>query len=333
MLDQIIRDEGQDVAGLKIVMLGTGDFAVPSFAALYNTTHQVLALYTQPDRMRTGKEVHRNRMKEVALEHGTPVFQPEKINTPEALEQLAGLGADVFIVAAYGQILSRKFLAIPRLGSFNIHASLLPKYRGAAPINYAILNGEAETGVSLIEVVLALDAGPVVGVVKTPIQPQETAGELEERLALLAAPLTAEFLDRLQQGTVERIPQDPSLVTLAPKMQKEFGLVPWDKRAEEIDWHVRAMQPWPNAFTYLHQPDRPARRLVIRQVAAADGPAGTQPVGTVLLAEKNQLVVQCGSGPVSIVQIQPEGKKPMSAGDYLRGNRLVPGDRFGAEVS
>lgn len=320
------------MAGLKIVMLGTGDFAVPSFAGLYQTPHQVLALYTQPDRMRTGKEVHRNRMKEVALEHGTPVFQPEKINTPEALEELAGLGADVFIVAAYGQILSRKFLAIPPLGSFNIHASLLPKYRGAAPINYAILNGESETGVSLIEVVLALDAGPVVGVVKTPIQPQETAGELEERLGLLAAPLTAEFLDRLQQGTIERIPQEPSLVTLAPKMQKEFGVVSWDKRADEIDWHVRAMQPWPNAFTYLHQPDRPARRLVIRQVAPAAEPSSTKAPGTVLLADKNQLIVQSGSGPISIVLIQPEGKKPMSAGDFLRGNRLVPGDQFGPEV-
>lgn len=320
------------MAGLKIVMLGTGDFAVPSFAALYQTPHQVLALYTQPDRMRTGREVHRNRMKEVALEHGTPVFQPEKINTPEALEELARLGADVFIVAAYGQILSRKFLAIPPMGSFNIHASLLPKYRGAAPINYAILNGETETGVSLIEVVLALDAGPVVGVVKTPIQPHETAGELEERLGLLAAPLTAEFLDRLQAGTVERIPQDPSLVTLAPKMQKEFGVVPWHKRADEIDWHVRAMQPWPNAFTYLHQEGRPPRRLVIRQVAPADVPVSAKSAGTVLLADKNQLVVQCGSGAISIVQIQPEGKKPMSAGDFLRGNRLVPGDRFGPET-
>lgn len=319
------------MAGLKIVMLGTGDFAVPSFAALYQTSHQVLALYTQPDRQRTSKEFHRNRMKETAQEHGTPVFQPENINMPEALDELAGLGADVFLVAAYGQILSRHFLALPPLGSYNIHASLLPKYRGAAPINYAILNGETETGVSLIEVVLALDAGPVVGVVRTLIQPLETAGELEARLALLAAPLTAEFLDRLQQGTVERNPQDPSLVTLAPKMLKEFGVIPWHKRADEIDWHVRAMQPWPNAFTYLQQPGRSQRRLVVRQVAAAENANGSKSPGTVLLAENNQLLVQCGSGPISIVQIQPEGKKPMSAGDFLRGHRLVPGDQFGPE--
>lgn len=321
------------MAGLKIVMLGTGDFAVPSFAALYETPHQVLALYTQPDRMRTAKEVHRNRMKEVAIEHGTPVFQPEKINTPEALEQLRSLGADVFLVAAYGQILSKNFLAIPPLGSFNIHASLLPKYRGAAPINYAILNGETETGVSLIEVVLQLDAGPVVGVVKTPIKAEETAGELEERLALLAAPLTAEFLDRLAAGKVERSPQDPALVTLAPKMTKEFGLVSWNKSAAEIDWHVRAMQPWPNAFTYLHQAGRPPRRLVIRRVAVTDRPPTSQIPGTVLHVDKDSLIVQTGSQPVSIVTIQPEGKKAMTAAEFLRGNRLSPGDRFDTEVS
>lgn len=318
------------MAGLKIVMLGTGDFAVPSFAGLYHTAHQVLALYTQPDRMRTGKEVHRNRMKEVALEHQTPVFQPEKINTPEALQQLAELGADVFIVAAYGQILSRKFLAIPPLGSFNIHASLLPKYRGAAPINYAILNGETESGVSLIEIVPQLDAGPVVGIVRTPIAPAETAGELENRLADLAAPLTLEFLDRLERGVVERVPQEESLVTLAPKMTKEMGLVPWHKRADEINWQVRAMQPWPTPFTYLHQEGREPRRLVIRQVEPISGTTSGQLPGTILSVDKNQILVQTGSSPVSIVQLQPEGKKPMSAADFLRGNRLVPGDRFGA---
>lgn len=320
------------MAGLKIVMLGTGDFAVPSFAALYQTSHQVLGLYTQPDRMRTGKEVHRNRMKEVALEYGSPVFQPEKINTPESLAELAGLGADLFLVAAYGQILSRKFLAIPPLGSFNIHASLLPKYRGAAPINYAILNGETETGVSLIEIVPQLDAGPVVGVVSTPIGPQETAGELEERLAELAAPLTVSFLDQLQRGSVERVPQDESLVTLAPKMSKEMGQVPWHKRAEEINWHVRAMQPWPNPFTLLHQEGRPPRRLVIRQVAPVTQ-SSQHPPGTVIAVDKQQILVQSGTTGVSIIQIQPEGKKPMAAAEFLRGNRLVVGDRFGIDQS
>jgi methionyl-tRNA formyltransferase len=319
------------VAGLKIVMLGTGEFAVPSFASLYETRHQIVGLYTQPDRIRAGKEVHANQMKEVALRYGTPVFQPESINTPEALAELAALGADMFLVAAYGQILSRKLLAIPRLGSFNIHASLLPKYRGAAPINFAILNGETETGVSLIEIVPALDAGPVVGTVRTPISETETAGELEVRLAEMAAPLTVAFLDRLAVGTVERIPQDPAGVTLAPKMAKEFGLVPWSKSAAEIGWHVRALQPWPTAFTYLHQAGRAARRLVIRQVARTDASASASEAaspGTIISVAKDKLWVQTGTTPISIVLIQPEGKKPMSVAEFLNGNRLVPGDRF-----
>ena len=320
------------MAGLKIVMLGTGEFAVPSFAALYDTPHQVLALYTQPDRIRAGKEVHANRMKEVALEHGTPVFQPEKINTDEELAALAALGADMFLVAAYGQILSRKFLAIPRLGSFNIHASLLPKYRGAAPIHYAILNGETETGVSLIEVVPQLDAGPVVGVVRTKIQDNETTGELEDRLAVLAAPLTVAFLDQLERGQVERVPQDPALVTLAPKMTKDFGLIPWSHTAAEIGWHVRALQPWPTAFTYLHQPGKPAKRLVIRQVAIPEphqaSPVSASP-GTVVAVAKDKLLVQTGSTPISLQLIQPEGKKPMSPTEFLNGSRLAVGDCFG----
>jgi methionyl-tRNA formyltransferase len=318
------------VAGLKIVMLGTGEFAVPSFASLYDTRHQVVGLYTQPDRIRAGKEVHANRMKEVALQHGTPVFQPEKINTPESLSELANLGADMFLVAAYGQILSRKFLAIPRLGSFNIHASLLPKYRGAAPINYAILNGETETGVTLIEVEPALDAGPMVGVFRTPIGANETAGELEERLAALAAPLTVEFLDKLEQRTIDRIPQDPAGVTLAPKMAKEFGVIPWTKSADEITWHVRALQPWPTAYTYLHQPERPVRRLVVRQVALTETSASTSAEpGKVVAVAKDKLWVQTGTNPISIVQIQPEGKKSMSVAEFLNGNRLVVGDVFG----
>lgn len=318
------------MAGLRIVMLGTGEFAVPSFASLYDTRHQVVGLYTQPDRIRAGKEVHANRMKDVALQHGTPVFQPEKINTPESLAELESLGADMFLVAAYGQILSRKFLAIPRLGSFNIHASLLPKYRGAAPINYAILKGETETGVTLIEVEPALDAGPMVGVVKTPIGTNETAGELEERLAAMAAPLTVEFLDRLEHGTIHRVPQDPAGVTLAPKMAKEFGIIPWTKPAEEITWHVRALQPWPTAYTYLHQPGRPVRRLVVRQVALTDSPANMSvDPGKVVAVAKDKLWVQTGTSPISIVQIQPEGKKPMSVAEFLNGNRLVVGDVFG----
>src|SRR5258708_37946074 len=175
------------MTSLRLVMMGTGDFAVPTFQSLYDTPHQVVGLYTQPDR--TGRGHHRNLqnpMKELALAHETPVFQPEKINTTESLADLRGLEADLFVVAAYGQILSPELLSIPRLGSINVHASLLPKYRGAAPVAFAILNGDAETGVSIIQVLPQLDAGPIYAVVGTPTGPHETAGGREDRLAELA---------------------------------------------------------------------------------------------------------------------------------------------------
>ncbi|MCA9016136.1 MAG: methionyl-tRNA formyltransferase, partial [Planctomycetaceae bacterium] len=174
---------------LNVVMMGTGTFAIPAFQALIDSEHQVLGLYTQPDRTGRGHHRHKNPMKELALAQGIPVFQPPKINTPESLEELRQLNADVFLVAAYGQILSQELLDIPRYGSFNLHASLLPKYRGAAPILYAIRNGETKTGVSLFRIERALDSGPVAAMVETPIGPDETTGELQDRLAELAAPL------------------------------------------------------------------------------------------------------------------------------------------------
>lgn len=315
---------------LKIVMMGTGEFAIPAFRSLYSTPHAVVGLYTQPDRIRVGKELHRNGMKEVALEHGTPVFQPEKINTPEALAELASLQADVFLVAAYGQILSRKLLAIPPLGSFNLHASLLPKYRGAAPIHYAIMNGETETGVSMIEIVPELDAGPVVGVVKTLIGDQETTGELEVRLADLSVPLTTEFLNQLSAGKVERLPQAGDQVTFAPKMPKELALIPWDKSGPQVDCHIRAMQPWPTPYTFIHSSGKPPRRLVIRKIRVLpDQLAGGEP-GTIAGITATEILVQTGTSLVSLETIQPEGKKPMSAAEFLRGNKLQSGDWFGA---
>src|SRR6185369_5349889 len=252
---------------LRLVMLGTGDFAVPAFSALYDTPHEVLALYTQPER--TGQGHHRqadSRIKQVALARGTPVFQPQSVNTPEALDELRQFHADVFVVAAYGQILSQTLLDIPRLMPINVHASLLPKYRGAAPVAYAIWKGEAETGVCIIEVVPALDAGDILGMAKTPIGSRETAGELEDRLAELAAPLTVRVLSEIESGTVQRIPQDAALMTRSPKLRKEQAAIDWAKTSREIDWLVRAMQPWPKAYTYAHLADKPPVRLLVLEV-------------------------------------------------------------------
>jgi methionyl-tRNA formyltransferase len=313
---------------LNLVMMGTGDFAVPTFRALYGTPHRVVALYTQPDRSGAGRHHHVNPMKEVALAHGTPVCQPERVNTPEALADLREWGADLFVVAAYGQILSDELLRIPSRGAINVHASLLPKYRGAAPINYAILNGESETGVSIIEIQPQLDAGPILAVVKTPIGAAETAGELESRLAELAAPLLCRVLDEIEAGTVSRTPQDASAVSRAPKMKKEMGAIDWSRSAEEIDWHIRAMQPWPTPYTFLQLPGKPARRMVIRAVRPTElAPSGAP--GAIVAVEKDRLLVQSGSRPVEILQIQPEGKRVVSAAEFLRGQHLAVGDRFG----
>lgn len=319
-------------------MMGTGDFAVPTFESLYGiglsgTGHQVVGLFTQPDR--TGRGHHRNLqnpMKELAQRHETPVFQPEKINTPESLAELRRLAADLFVVASYGQILSPELLSIPRLGSINVHASLLPKYRGAAPVEYAILNGDAETGVSIIQVLPQLDAGAIFAVARTPIGPTETAGQLEDRLARLAVDLVPGVIEQLASGTAAPWPQDEALATRAPKLKKQMGDIDWTKSAAQIDCQVRAMQPWPNPYTYLHSAGRPPQRLLVLAVhPLAETQNGAAP-GTPISVDKVRLVVQAGQGSVEVLQIQPEGKRPMTTAEFLRGRTITPNDRFGPEV-
>ncbi|MCH7989347.1 MAG: methionyl-tRNA formyltransferase, partial [Planctomycetes bacterium] len=236
---------------LRLVMMGTGTFALPTFLALYESDHQVVGLFTQPDRTGRGHHRHVNPLKNAAFEHGTPIFQPPNVNESESLDSLKSLQADLCVVAAYGQILSQDLLSIPRLGAINIHASLLPKYRGAAPIQYAILNGEQETGITLFQIEPKLDAGLILGVEKTVIHPKETSGELEERLRDVAADLTLRVIDQIDTGTVSSVPQDSAGVTRAPRIRKEQGAIDWSKTADEIGNHIRAMQPWPNPFTFL----------------------------------------------------------------------------------
>ncbi len=320
------------MTSLRLVMMGTGEFALPTFEALYGTPHCVAGLFTQPDR--TGDGHHRspqNPMKKLALEHATPVFQPEKVNTPEALTELRSCAADLLVVAAYGQILSKELLQIPRLGTINVHASLLPKYRGAAPVAYAILNGDSETGVSIIQVLPQLDAGPILAVARTPIGAQETAGVLEDRLARLAVDLVPGVIEHFAAGTIEPLPQTESLVTRAPKLKKPMGAIDWSRSAAEIDCHIRAMQPWPKAFTFLHSPGRPPQRLLVLAVRPVPEAPQQGIPGTPLSVDQQQLVIQAGHGAVEILQIQPEGKRPMSAADFRRGRTFTPDDRFGPE--
>ena len=329
---------------MRLVMVGTGEFALPTFRRLIEITrsgsdaeaaggsHEIVALLTQPDRTGPGKHNHPHPMKELAEQHGIPVLQPLQCNAPESIAALRGLEADLMVVAAYGQILSAEFLTTTRLGAVNLHASLLPKYRGAAPIQYAVWMGESETGVTIFQIQPRLDAGPILGVVRTPIGPKETAGELEVRLADLGAELALEVVRDLAQGTTRPVTQDSAGVTKAPKMPKLAGLIDWSKPTREIGWHLRAMQPWPMPFTFLHVAGRPPMRLLILDADLAE-PIGSAPAapGTVVHSDGRQLHVRTGDGVAAILRLQASGKRPMGIDEFLRGNSVPIGSRFGAE--
>jgi len=319
---------------LKLVMMGTGDFAVPTLESLYGTPHEVAGLFTQPDR--TGSGHHKGLpqpMKELAISRNTPVLQPANVNVPEALADLRALQPDLLVVAAYGQILSPELLGIPRLGSINVHASLLPKFRGASPVAYAILNGEIETGVSIIQILPRLDAGPILAVARTPIGAHETAGALEERLSRLAVDLVPGVIEQFARGELRPLPQVESQVTRAPKLKKTMGAIDWTKSARAIDCHIRAMQPWPNPFTFLHSPGKPPQRLLVLSVGPAESANLNAAPGTPIVSDRQKLVVQTGSGALEVLELQPDGKRRMSAAEFLRGRNLTADDRFGPEPS
>jgi len=317
-------------------MMGTGAFAEPTFRALLAGKHPVVGLVTNPDRP-SGRERELVRgMKQIALGHAVPVFQPQSINTPEGVAGLQAFCPDLLVVAAYGQILSRDVLSVPPHGGINVHASLLPRYRGAAPVAWAIYHGETRTGVTIIRMSVHLDAGDMLAQEAIDIGPDETAGELEARLAPLGARLALESIERIAAGTARGVPQDKSQVTKAPKLTKEHGLIDWARACEEVRNHIRAMQPWPSAYTFLHRHgQRPVRLIIYRTRGRAVSPSGPPHVapGSVLSGESGDLwVATGGNGGIEIVELQPAGKRRMSATDFLRGHPLQPGDRLGPEL-
>ena len=344
---------------MRIVMMGTGTFAEPTLEALLAGPDPVVGVFTQPDRdggVKRGstRQVGRG-MKEIAAAKGVPVFQPESINAAEGVAMLRGLAPDLLVVAAYGQILSKEVLGIPTQGAMNIHGSLLPKYRGAAPIAHAILNGETETGITIIRMSAGLDAGDMLAKAAISIG-DETAGGLEAKLAPLGAKLALETIQRMKAGPITGEKQDPRLVTKAPKLTKEMGLIDWSNPAEQICRQVRAMQPWPTAYTYLHRKGKEAVRVIVNRVSTgpqpADqtglivgvfrppltaGPSGSMTVANdppgISLGLIGTLWVRDGAGSgVQILELQPAGKKRMTAEEFLRGHPLKEGDRFGSET-
>ena len=316
---------------LRIVLMGTGEFAVPPFRALLNSEHPVVGVLTQPEKAGRGHHQHVNVVKELATEHGVPVFQPERVNRPDTLDILRSLQADVFIVAAYGQILKPELLAIPRLGAFNLHGSLLPRHRGAAPVQYSIWKGDAVTGVTIFQIEPALDSGPMVGKMETPIGETETSGELMLRLAELSVPLTLGVIRQLADGTATFEPQDPSQVTLAPKIPREAGKIDWSMTRSEIDCHVRALQPWPKASSTLHRPGHSPLRCIVQQVVPRPDLVPSQPTSETgsVVEFLGRLFVAVGDGWLEILRLQPEGRKSVDGRSFANGHSPCVGDRFG----
>ncbi len=326
---------------MRLVMMGTGTFAEPTFRALLDSRHEVVGLVTQPDRP-TGETRGSTRqtgegMKAIADKHGVPVYQPESINTPEGVARLREFRPDLLVVAAYGQILNNDVLSVPPQGGINVHASLLPKYRGAAPVAWAIYHGEKQTGVTIIKMSVSLDAGDMLAQESLEIGPDETAGELEARLAPLGAKLAVQVIDQIAAGTARGVKQDKSQVTKAPKLKKEDGLIDWAR--DDVPSKVRAMQPWPTAYTYFRRSGKPAVRVIIHRATygiAHAPPAFSPTPGSIdVLGTPGQgrLIMWMGSGGcfVEILELQPAGKKRMSAAEFLRGNPVKEGDHFGPE--
>jgi methionyl-tRNA formyltransferase len=313
-------------------MMGTGPFAVPVFEGLYRSRHKVIALATAPLRTHRGKGVApASRLREIAQEHNTPIDDPEDVNTSEWQDRLAGYRADLLVVCDYGQILAPGTLAAARLGGINLHASLLPKYRGAAPIQWAIYNGDVETGVTVIHMTPRLDAGPCIAQLRTPIGPEETAGQLEDRLAQMGAQLVWQTVDALEIGPPEAIPQDPSQASKAPRLKKTDGLINWNRSAKAVQNQVRAMEPWPKTYSFWHRPDGPPLRLILSSVAVVERPGRELPPGTVLESAGGRLLIAAGEGAVAPQSIQPSGKRLLPVEEFLRGYHIRPGDRFGPE--
>lgn len=306
---------------IRTVFMGTPDFALATLEGLIAAGVDLCGVYTQPDRPKgRGKQLTPPPVKVLAQRHGIPVFQPSKLRDPAAVEELKGLAPDLIVVVAYGQILPRSVLEIPRFGCINVHASLLPRYRGAAPINKAVTDGEEVTGVTTMLMDVGLDTGDMLVKRATPIGPEETAGELHDRLALLGREALEETLARLCAGTLQPEAQDDAQSNYAPMLKKEDGRIDWNKSAAEIHNLVRGLDPWPAAYTFL---DGELLKITRTLPEAGEGEPGT-----VLAADAEGVRVACGDGVLLVRELQLPGKKRLPAADFLRGRSLPAGSRL-----
>ena len=310
---------------MKIVYMGTPDFAVPPLRSLLNTEYEVAAVVTQPDKPKgRGKALMPTPVKEEALKHGIPVYQPEKVREPGFLEKLRELKPDLIVVAAFGQIIPESVLNMPKFGCINIHASLLPKYRGAAPIQYAVIDGEKESGVTIMKMGKGLDTGDMIARTEVPLAKDETGGSLFEKLSSAGARLLVETLPDIFAGTAvyEKQPEE-SPTPYAAMITKKMGLIDFSKSAEELERLVRGLNPWPSAYTFLN-----GKNLKIWKAEADMTQAEKNIPGTVVRADEEGICVACGTGRLILKEVQLEGKKRMDSASFLRGCKVEPGTRL-----
>lgn len=304
---------------MRIVFMGTPDFAVPSLKRLIADGHEIAAVYTQPDKPKNrGMKLTPPPVKVVALEHDIPVLQPPKVRDEAVLEELAAFRPELIVVVAYGKLLPKGILEMPKLGCINVHSSLLPKYRGAAPINWAVINGEEETGVTVQYIAEAMDVGDIIAQSKTAIDPDESVETLYDRLAEMGAELLSKAVTDIANGTAVRTPQDDSQATYAPMLSRELSPIDWNKTAKEIHNQVRGLTPWP--ATSMEVAGTAFKVYAVEETGTETSKAPGSLVGT----DKKGILMACGDGKVlRVIEVQAPGKKRMKAADYLRGHPIV----------
>lgn len=312
---------------MNIIFFGSAHFALPSIKVLLDSGHVIPCVVTQPDKCKgRGLLAAKTVIKEFAENRGIKVYQPGKINTPEAIDLFEKIKPDLFVVIAYGQILSQRLLNIPLIMPLNVHGSILPFYRGAAPINWAVINGEAETGVSVMKMAAQMDAGPVLMQKKIKINPEDTALTLEEKLSLLAAKALTDTLDLIGKNNYELIPQDESKSTFAPKLSKKDGLIDWNKPALSINNLIRGCFGFPGAWTYY------GNKLLKIHKSAVAAPAISQIAskpGEIIKVSKERIIVAAKEGCLLVSELQLEGKRRMKAEEFIAGHKIAPGEIFG----
>lgn len=311
---------------MRIVFMGTPDFSVPTLKALVEAGHDVAAVVTQPDKPKgRGKEMQMTPVKVQALEYKIPVYQPVKVRDQAFIEVLRELEADAFVVIAFGQILPKAVLELPRYGCVNIHASLLPKYRGAAPIQWCVIDGEKETGITTMMMDVGLDTGDMLEKVVIPIDEKETGGSLHDKLSLAGRSLILSTLRKLEEGTAVRTPQTEEGTCYAKMLTKSLGDIDWNQDAVSIERLIRGLNPWPSAYTMWNGK---TIKIWAADVIKDESPANSLPCGGVALSDRHCLAVRTGDGLLSIKELQMEGKKRMDIEAFLRGYPIPAGDVF-----